>query len=84
VSPQRRALILAAIPATEPASFGEFLRALGDEAPERGDKAGFRDLFIDLERLEMQGLIEIDRTEDGINELILTESGAAQVRETQR
>lgn len=84
MSPRRRELLLGAIPSQESASFNEFLSALGDEAPERGDSAGFRDLFVDLERLEAQGLVEIDRVQNRISELILTESGTAQTREAQR
>ena len=71
--------ILKAIPSTEPAMFNEFLRGL-DDAPERGDRAGWAELFRGLDRLERDGRIEVERANGKIDTLILTESGAASVR----
>lgn len=75
--------ILTAIPSTEPATFNEFLRSY-DDRPERGDTSAWRDLFNDLETLESQGLVEIERVKGRIDTLILTDSGADLVREFQR
>lgn len=71
--------ILAAIPSTEPATFGEFLSTLPD-CPEKGDRAGWRDLFSQLRTLENAGLVEVERTGGSIESLLLTEDGAARVR----
>jgi predicted transcriptional regulator len=71
--------MLQAIPSTEPASFNEFLRGY-DDAPERGDKGGWSELFQDLETLESQGLIEIERANGRIDTLMLTADGADVVR----
>lgn len=71
--------MLAAIPSTEPASFNEFLRGY-DDRPERGDKGAWAEMFQDLETLEAQGLIEIERVNGKIDTLILTDEGAALVR----
>lgn len=73
--------ILAAIGSQEPSTFNEFLRALGDDCPERGDKDGWRELFAALEYSERSGLVEIERVQRKIDSLILTEAGAARVRE---
>ena len=71
--------ILQVVPSTEPATFSEFLRGLKD-APERGDKAEWSILFRQLERLEADGLVEIERSGNKIDTLILTEAGAARAR----
>lgn len=71
--------MLAAIPSTEPATFNEFLRGY-DDRPERDDKRGWAEMFTDLETLESQGLIEIDRTNGRIDTLMLTAEGADLVR----
>ncbi len=71
--------ILAAISSTEPSSFNEFLRGY-DDAPERGDKGAWSELFQDLETLESQGLIEVERVSGKIDTLILTDEGADLVR----
>lgn len=72
--------LLSAIGSTEPSTFNEFLRALGDEAPDREDKAGWRILFKAIERAEENGLIEVSRAGMRIDSLMLTEAGAARVR----
>lgn len=70
------AQVLSAIPSTEPATFNEFLRALG------GDFDGdWRELFQTVEFLENAGLVEVERLNGRIDTLILTEAGVAQVRE---
>jgi predicted transcriptional regulator len=71
--------MLSAIPSTEPASFNEFLRGY-DDRPERGDKSGWAELFTDLETLESQGLVEIERVNGRIDTLMLTVEGADVVR----
>lgn len=71
--------ILSAIPSTESASFNEFLGALEDVPT---DSIEWRALFDVLDHLESVGLVEIDRGYNNrINELQLTEAGAAHVRE---
>lgn len=76
--------ILTAISATEPCSFREFLRGLGDDAPEKGDKQDWYILFKTLESLEESGLVEIERTDNAIDSLILTPLGAERAREALR
>lgn len=73
--------ILAAIPSTEPATFGEFLSALPD-VPAKGDRTAWRDLFSQLRTLENAGLVEIERANTGgsIESLMLTGDGAERVR----
>lgn len=78
--------ILVAIPSTEPATFSEFLDALDGDAPAKGERDGWVQLFNWIRLGERSGLIEVDRSGDGrlINSLVLTEVGAARVRELQR
>ena len=76
--------ILTSISSVEPDSFNEFLRALGDEAPERGAKQDWYILFKTLESLEESGLVEIERSGKSIDTLILTPLGAERVRESLR
>lgn len=76
--------ILTAISSTEPSSFREFLRGLGDEAPEKGAKQDWYILFKTLESLEETGLVEIERTGSAIDTLILTDLGAERAREALR
>lgn len=71
--------ILSAIGSTEPSTFAEFCRALRD-CPERGDTAGWRELFSDLEYAERQELVVIERLNRRIESLQLTDEGAAMVR----
>lgn len=75
--------ILKAIPSTEPATWYEFVNALGSDAPNRGDKKGWWDVFQVLDGLERDGLIEVERDDGQIESVILTESGAHQVRAAQ-
>jgi hypothetical protein len=75
--------ILAAIPSTEPATFGEFLGGLPD-VPEKGDRAAWRDLFSQLRTLENAGLVEVERTDGAIESLVLTGDGAERVRRARR
>jgi hypothetical protein len=73
-------IILKAISSTEESAFYEFLRGLGSEAPERGDRTAFFQLFRQLDKLENDGLIEISRNGEKIDGMILTESGVARVK----
>lgn len=75
--------ILLALPSTEPATFNEFLRAL-DDAPERGDKEAWAELFQELDGLETMGMVEVERYQGKIDTLILTGIGAEYVRDLQR
>ena len=74
--------VLTAISAMEPCSFNEFLRGLDGEKPENRDE--WRVLFQTLEMFEASGLVEIERTNDRIDTLILTPLGAERARETLR
>jgi hypothetical protein len=75
--------ILASIPSTEPATFGEFLDGLPD-TPEKGDRGAWSVLFAQLRRLEIDGLIEVERSGSSIESLMLTGEGAATVRRNGR
>lgn len=77
--------ILAAIPSTEPCTFGEFCGALPD-VPDKGDRTAWRDLFSQLRTLENAGLVEVERANRGgsIESLVLTVDGAERVRRTQQ
>jgi exopolysaccharide biosynthesis predicted pyruvyltransferase EpsI len=67
--------VLKAIPSTEPATFREFLQALG------GNFDGeWRQLFEDIEQLEYMGLVEVERLHGRIESMILTPEGAEEVR----
>lgn len=72
--------ILSAIGSTDETTFGEFCSAL-DGCPESGDRAGWREVFNQLRILEQHGFIEISRTGNKIDSMILTEAGANRVRE---
>jgi hypothetical protein len=76
--------VLVSIPATEPASFFEVLDALGDDKPETGDKAAWRELFQTLESFEQLELVEIERRNGRIEALQLTAIGAERAREVLR
>lgn len=71
--------MLAAIPSTEPATFNEFLSGY-DDRPERGDKPAWAEMFQDLETLESQGLVEIERANGRIDTLMLTAEGVDLVK----
>lgn len=77
--------ILNAIPSTEPCSFSEFLNALPD-VPVKGDRGGWSVLFAQLRRLEVDGLIEVERANSGgsIESLMLTGEGVEAVRRQKR
>lgn len=76
--------LLQAIPSTEPASFNELCRALGDDCPERGDREGWRDLFSLLEIAQESGYVDIDYVGGKVGSVQLTEAGAARVRSARR
>ena len=73
--------ILSAIPSTEPAGWREFLNALPD-VPEKGDRGAWSVLFAQLRRLEIEGLVEVERANAGgsIESLMLTSEGVEEVR----
>lgn len=73
--------ILAAIPSTEPATFGEFLNGLPD-TPEKGDREEWAELFGWLRTFERMGWIEVERaSKDGsIESLMVTALGVEEVR----
>lgn len=74
--------VLLAIPATEPASFNEFLHGLPEVPTESSEWA---ELFQQLDHLESTELVEIDRGfNNKINSLQLTEHGAQHVKEALR
>lgn len=76
--------VLRAISSTEPSTFSEFCRGLSD-CPERGDREAWAEVFDTLEAVETLGLIEIERDRSNrIETLILTEAGAARVKEARR
>lgn len=72
--------VLAAIPGTAGADFGEFCSGLGAGRPEAGDRDGWREVFTLLGECERNGLVKVERVEGKIETLILTPAGAAQVR----
>lgn len=72
--------ILSCIGSTEPSTFSELCQALGDDLPERGDKAGWRQVFTLVESGERMGFIEVDRVAGKIDSLMLTRQGADRVR----
>lgn len=72
--------ILEAIPSTEPATFGEFCRAY-DDCPEKGDREGWAEVFDKLNTLENLDLIEVERANDRIQTLILTDAGVQRLKE---
>jgi hypothetical protein len=73
--------ILSAIGSTEESDFNEFCRGLGSDCPESGDREGWREVFNHLRTLERSGFIEVSRTGNKIDSLILTEAGANRIRE---
>lgn len=72
--------ILSAIGSTEPSNFFEFLKGLGADCPEKGDRDGYRELFNQLKELERNGLVDIERRDGQIEWLQLTEAGANSIR----
>jgi len=73
--------LLSAIGSTEETTFNELCQALGDDCPERGNTPEWRDLFRTVSCAEKEGLVRVDRVGGKIGTLILTEAGAARVRE---
>ena len=74
--------VLRAIPSTEPADFGEFCYALGSEKPDNSTEWAL--LFRQIEKVEADGLVEVERTHGKIDTLILTEEGTARVKQSYR
>lgn len=73
------AKILTSIGATECSTFREFCRELGSEKPD--NKTDWHILFKTLEALEASGLVEVERTGNAIDTLILTDLGSERARE---
>lgn len=63
------------IGSTEETTFGELCQALGDDCPEKGDRQGWASLFKTIKDAERAGLIEVSRSEGGIDGIILTPDG---------
>lgn len=76
--------LLINIGSTEPTSFFELLRALGDDAPERGNNKEYRELFESIEAIEQCALVEVSRLNGRIDSLQLTDLGAERAREALR
>jgi hypothetical protein len=74
-----REKILLAIGYTEPSEFGEFCKALGDDMPQGSHE--WRDLFIELTNCEREGLVTVERSGGKIEQMQLTESGSAFVKD---
>lgn len=70
-------IILKAIPFTESCDFREFLNDLPD-VPE--NKSEWAQLFRQLEKLELDGMVEISRSGRDIDTMQLLEAGAERVR----
>ena len=71
--------ILSAIGSTEETSFSEFCQALGDDIPD--EKAEWAKLFRTLRELERHGFVDITEAGGKVYSMILTEPGAARVRD---
>lgn len=70
---------LSLIGSTEETTFNELCSALGDDCPH--DKSEWRELFQRVERFEREGYVGVIRENGRIEGLILSESGAALIRE---
>lgn len=79
----KRQQLLEAIGSTEPSSFNEVCRALGDNCPEKGDKMEWAALFSGLDEAERDGLVDVGRMNGKIETVILTESGVAALKQLQ-
>lgn len=75
------AKILTSVGSQESTSFNELLRAMGDDAPERGDKPAWGEFFRTIDALEQCGLMEVERRDGRFEFAILTEIGAERARE---
>lgn len=73
--------LLKSIGSTEESSFNEICQALGDDCPEKGDSVAWGELFRLIDSAEKSGLIEVSRTNRRTDSAILTEAGAARVKE---
>jgi hypothetical protein len=75
------ARILTSIGSEEPSSFNEVLRSLGDDAPEKGDKAAWREFFQTINALEQSELVTVERRDGRFEAAQLTDLGAERARE---
>ena len=71
--------IMKAIGSTEETTFKEFCSALEDDCP--NSSAEWAEMFKKLRALEAQEMIGIHRTAGKIDGMILTEQGAAYIRD---
>lgn len=76
--------LLTLIGSTEPTTWREFCVDLQDDRPDKGDKAGWREIFEGLEFLEKSDLITIERRNGVIEQMQLTSLGAERAREALR
>lgn len=75
---ERNMQILSCISYTEPTGFGELcgnLRQL-DLCPEKGDKIGWSEIFNDLNYLNQQGYLSVEKIGGKIEELQITDKAA--------
>ena len=70
---------LALIGSTEETTFNELCSALGGDCPDNKDE--WRQLFAQIRDLERQSYVEVTRTAGKIDGLMLTDSGAALIRD---
>lgn len=73
--------LLDCVGSTEPSTFSEFLRALEDDCPEKGDKPAWAKLFSLIEECERDGLLVVERVKGKVDSLQLTPEGADAVRD---
>ncbi len=71
--------ILSAIGSTGETSFSEFCQALGDDVPD--EKSEWAKLFKTLRDLQRHGFVDITEVGGKVDSMILTEPGAARVRD---
>jgi len=74
-------ILLQAIGSTEPSTFNEICRGLGDNCPERGDSQSWGQLFRMIEEAEVAQLITVSRTRGSLDSAILTEAGVAALKQ---
>lgn len=70
---------LSIIGSTEETTFNELCAGLGDDRPQ--ERSEWRLLFLRIERYEADGYLEVSRLNGRIEGMMLTEQGAALIRE---
>lgn len=75
--------ILSVIGSTEPSTFFEFCNGLRrlNICPEKGDKAGWKQLFVKINEFGADGLIKQWKSGNNIEKIQLTKEGADKVRD---